>query len=39
MQQMIQDGLVRLPGSFSEDLKDFISKLITSDPKIRMSAK
>ncbi|CAK95191.1 unnamed protein product (macronuclear) [Paramecium tetraurelia] len=39
MQQMIQDGIIKMPDSFSCELKDFISKLVTSDSKSRMTAK
>ncbi|CAD8188237.1 unnamed protein product [Paramecium pentaurelia] len=39
MQQMIQDGIINMPDSFSCELKDFISKLVTSDSKSRMTAK
>ncbi|CAD8120574.1 unnamed protein product [Paramecium sonneborni] len=39
MQQMIQDGTIKLPNSFSDELKDFISKLVTADSKMRMTAK
>ncbi|CAD8104134.1 unnamed protein product [Paramecium sonneborni] len=39
MQQMIQDGNIKLPHFFSDELKDFISKLVTADSKMRMTAK
>ncbi|CAD8108794.1 unnamed protein product [Paramecium sonneborni] len=39
IQQMIQDGIIKMPDSFSCELKDFISKLVTYDSKSRMAAK